>query len=244
MSSALAGLTLLIIGDSHLVYPGSLITHLHDNMQQQGARVFTYSACGVPAGAWVEPRTVPCGTATRLGREPFRRNDARDARSWAVDELIQRHRPNFVLITIGDTMAAYPQRELSAGWVNEQVDALTSRMRANSMTCIWVGPTWGTEGGPFFKNFGRVRELNEILSSRVEPCAYVDSLAFSRPGEWPTYDGQHHTADGYRRWAQAITRDILSMPGIPILRQQAQEQRSQAQPGQAQPPQPQQPPRR
>lgn len=214
MSASLAGLTLLIIGDSHFVYPGSLITHLHTNLQQQGARVFTYSACGVGAGAWVVPRGVSCGTATRLGTEQMRTNRAQTAQSWSIDELIRQHRPNLVIVGIGDTMAGYPQREMPRSWITEQTRSLTARFQANSMPCIWVGPTWGTEGGPFFKTFPRVREFNEYLAQQVSPCSYVDSTTFSRPGEWATFDGQHHTVDGYQRWAQALTRQIVASPTI------------------------------
>lgn len=214
MSASLVGLTLLIIGDSHFVAPGSLITYLHTNLQQQGARVFTYGACGVPAGAWVAPRTVPCGVATRLGSEQLRTNRAETAQSWSIDDLVRQHRPNLLIVGIGDPMAGYSQREMPRSWITQQTHSLTERIQANQLRCIWVGPSWGTEGGPFFKNFGRVREFSEHLSAQVAPCTYIDSLALSQSGAWPTFDGQHHTPDGYQRWAQAITQQIIATPGL------------------------------
>lgn len=230
MSAALAGLTLLIIGDSHYVYPGSLVTHLHNNLQQQGARVFTYSACGVAAGAWVTPRTVSCGVATRLDRQELRTNRAQNAESWSVDDLIRQHRPNLIIVSIGDPMAGYPQREMPRGWITQQTQALTERIQANNLRCLWVGPSWGTEGGPFFKNFARVQEFSDYLSGQVAPCTFINSLGFSRPGEWPTFDGQHHTVDGYQRWAQAITRQIIATPNLRPAGQAPAQQPAQQQP--------------
>ncbi|WP_439597482.1 SGNH/GDSL hydrolase family protein [Falsiroseomonas sp.] len=210
MSGALAGLSLLIIGDSHFVYPGSLITHLHDQLRRDGATVATYSACGVGAGAWVVPRDVPCGTATRTGNGQIQTNRTNTARSFQIDELIQRHRPNVVIVGIGDTMGGYSQREMPRSWITEQVRTLTTRFQASNMPCIWVGPTWGTEGGPFFKTFARAKELSDYLATQVAPCAYIDSTTFSRPGAWPTYDGQHHTAEGYANWARALNTQIVA----------------------------------
>ncbi|MBU8543271.1 MULTISPECIES: SGNH/GDSL hydrolase family protein [Roseomonadaceae] len=211
MSGALVGLSLLVIGDSHFVYPGSLSTHLHDMLRREGATVATYSACGVGAGAWVVPRGVPCGTATRVGAGNLQTNRTNTARSFSIDELVQRHRPNLVIVGIGDTMGGYSQREMPRQWITDQVRTLTTRFQATSMPCIWVGPTWGTEGGPFFKTFDRAKELSDYLATQVAPCAYIDSTAFSRPGAWPTYDGQHHTAAGYANWARSLTPQIIAL---------------------------------
>lgn len=210
--SALAGLTLLIIGDSHYVTQGYLVTQLHDQLQRPGARVVTYGACGVASGAWVSPATVPCGVAQRVGNAAPCINRSPQARSWSIDELIRQHRPHIVVVGVGDTMAGYPQRDMPRGWISEQVRSLTLRLRANQMPCIWVGPSWGSEGGPYFKNFARVREVSDFLATEVSPCQFIDSTAMSRPGEWPTFDGQHHTLPAYRRWGTAITQQIVASP--------------------------------
>ena len=214
MSAALAGLTLLIIGDSHFVTQGYLVTTLHDNLQRQGARVITYGACGVASGAWVSPRVVPCGTAQRVGNAAPRIDRSPQARSWSIDELIRQHRPNLVIVGIGDPMAGYHQREMPRSYITEQVRSLTLRFQANTMPCIWVGPSWGTEGGPFFKNFARVRETADFLATQVSPCQFIDSTAMSRQGEWPTIDGQHHTLPGYQRWGQALAQQIVVSPVV------------------------------
>jgi hypothetical protein len=212
--SALAGLTLLIIGDSHYVTQGYLVTTLHDQLQRQGARVITYGACGVASGAWVSPRTVPCGVAERVGNAAPRINRSPQARSWSIDALIRKHRPNIVIVGVGDPMAGYQNRELPRGWITEQVRSLTLRFQANQMPCVWVGPSWGSEGGPYFKNFARVREVADYLATQVSPCQFIDSTSMARPGEWPTFDGQHHTLPAYQRWGAAITQQIVASPVV------------------------------
>ena len=58
MSALLAGMAILVIGDSHMVTNGYLITTLHDKLVEQGATVDTYGMCGANAGDWVYPTTV------------------------------------------------------------------------------------------------------------------------------------------------------------------------------------------
>ena len=67
-SALLAGLTVLVIGDSHLSMPTYLIRSLHDGITQQGAQVHSLAACGIPAGDWVNLAPATCG-AERVGME-------------------------------------------------------------------------------------------------------------------------------------------------------------------------------
>jgi len=46
----------------------------------------------------------------------------------------------------------------------------------------------------------------------VAPCTYIDSLTFSKPGEWGTTDGQHFTVAGYKSWANAIGGALAKLP--------------------------------
>lgn len=222
MNSLLLGLTILIIGDSHMATPKYLITTLHDDLTRQGAKVISVGACGVPTGAWVAPRPVPCGTAERVGNGPIRENKTQQAVSTPIDKLIEQYHPNLVIVQSGDTMAGYTQRDLPRGWIQENVSALTTRIRAHNLPCLWVGPSWGTEGGPYFKTFARVKEYSDFVSGIVAPCEYVDSLTLSKPGEWPTFDGQHHTAVGYRAWGDALTRVIDQSATVKAVQQRRQ----------------------
>ena len=67
MQTILAGLAFLIIGDSHFATNHYLISTLQDGLIKDGAKAETFGSCGMPAGAWVSPRPVACGTAQRLG---------------------------------------------------------------------------------------------------------------------------------------------------------------------------------
>ena len=49
----LTNLTILIIGASHLAKPGYLITSLHDELQNQGAKVHSIGVCGVEPSEWL-----------------------------------------------------------------------------------------------------------------------------------------------------------------------------------------------
>ena len=208
MQNLLMGLTFLIIGDSHFASPKYLITTLHDDLTRMGAKVDTFGACGLPAGAWVSPRVAPCGVAQRVQNGPIQENRTPQARGWSVEELITQYKPNVVVVGIGDTMAAYNQKDFPVDWIKSQVTSLTSRIAAQNVACLWVGPGWGTEGGPYFKTFERVKQLSDLLSTIVAPCTYINSLDLSKPGEWGTFDGQHYTAVGYQKWGDALSTVI------------------------------------
>ena len=208
MQNLLAGVAFLIIGDSHFVTKNYLINTLQDGLLKQGAKVETFGACGVPAGAWVAPRLVQCGVAQRIGNGPVNEDRTPKAMSWSVDALIDQYKPNVVVVGIGDTMAGYNQREMPRQWIEQNVQELTARIKAHNLPCLWIGPGWGTEGGPYSKTYARVKELSDFLAATVTPCTYVDSLALSKPGEWPTFDGQHYTGVGYQKWGAALTQAI------------------------------------
>lgn len=217
MSGALAGIGFLIIGASQFAHNGYLISTLHSDLQQQGASVATFGACATMPDAYLSPRIVSCGTAVRVGPGPVTEDKSKTARSWAVADLIRQYHPQVVVIGIADTLADYRQHEMSVPWVRQQVHALAEKIAAEHVACIWLGTTWGTEGGPLGKNFARVKELSAVLAESVAPCEYVDSLAFSAPGEWPTIDGQHHTAAGYELWGAAATKAILDTEAVKHL---------------------------
>ena len=70
-SSLLVGLSILVIGDSNMALPGSLITGLHDDLTSRGAVVHSIGICGANAGDWL--KATPggsCGAAERRGKEP------------------------------------------------------------------------------------------------------------------------------------------------------------------------------
>ncbi len=210
-SPILAGLTILMLGDSHFATKGYLVSTLQDALIQQGARVTTEAACGAPTGVWVEAGIAPCGTAERVQSGPVTHNNSDHAKVPPLDKLIADVKPNLIIIGAGDTMAGYAQPSFTTQWVDEQVSELTRKIQAANIPCVWIGPGWGTEGGPYFKTYARVREMNAYLSQHVAPCRYIDSTKFAQPGEWGTFDGQHYTLSGYQKWGAAIGSAILAL---------------------------------
>lgn len=217
MSNLLLGLTFLMIGDSHMATPRYLITTLHDDLLAEGAKVVSYGACGVSAGAWVVPRAQPCGAASRDNKGPVVENRDKAAMTTPIDQLIAKVRPNVIVVEIGDPMAGYNLKEFPKATVTENVTQLTARIKASNLPCLWIGPSWGTEGGPYFKTFARVKELSDHLKTIVSPCQYIDSLTLSQPGEWATFDGQHHNSVGYQKWGQALEQVIVQNATIRAL---------------------------
>ena len=204
MNALLAGLAILVIGDSHMVTNGYLITTLHDALIEQGAVVNSYGMCGTNSGDWVYKTMVSCGEAERHGnKSPVINREAR-APGYNIDELINANHPNLVVIEMGDTMAGYGQQAFPRAWIYEEVRTLTARIAGHNLPCVWIGPPWGNEGSSYHKTFDRVKEMSGFLAQSVAPCRFIDSTQFSKPGEWPTIDGQHLTASGYRAWGKGI----------------------------------------
>lgn len=210
MSLLLAGLTVLVIGDSHLATPGYLITTLHDALAKQGATVHSYGACGVAAGDWTRTKRSPCGGAIRESGGEVKVLATSVAKTTPYEALYGKYKPQVVVVVMGDTMAAYDQPSLSRTWIWHQVTALTKDIKESGTACAWVGPPWGSEGGKFGKTFARAAEMSAYLAEIVAPCAYLDSQKMSRQGEWATVDGQHFTGEGYRAWGNAIAAAVAS----------------------------------
>lgn len=217
MQNLLVGLSFLIIGDSHFATKNYLITTLSNGLVDKGAKVETFGECGMPAGAWIVPRPVACGIAERSDKGPVREDHARNVKGWAIDALIDKYKPNVVVIGIGDPMAGYNQREMQRNWIRENVDEMVDRIKAHNLPCVWIGPGWGNEGGIYSKTFARVKEFSDFMAKSVAPCSYIDSLSLAKPGEWKTFDGQHYTIDGYQKWGAALTEALVRDPTIEKL---------------------------
>lgn len=209
---ALAGLVLLVIGDSHMVAQNYLIASLHDSLVSQQAIVHSYGACGANAGDWVYGTSGSCGQAERHERGAPLINYISKTKGWTVKELIERHHPDLIVVQMGDTMAGYGQPALPQAWIYGKVRSLTTAIKAQNVACMWVGPPWGS-AGRYQKTYARVTEMSQYLSQVVAPCTYIDSTALAQPDEWPTVDGQHLTASGYRAWGKSIADSIVSLAG-------------------------------
>jgi hypothetical protein len=210
-SPILAGLIVLMIGDSHFAYPGGLVTTLQDALVRQGAQVTTYAACGATASVWADSGAASCGTAERVQTGPIQSNRAPSATVQSVVALSAAVHPNLIVVGLGDTMARYESPVFPTADITNQVGRLTRRIEMLNIPCVWVGPGWGTDGGPYFKNDARTREVSDFLATHVAPCKYITSTSLSHPGDWTTFDGLHYTTVGYQKWGLAIDAAIVAM---------------------------------
>ena len=212
MSLLLAGLTVLMIGDSHMATRDYLITTLHDDLMQQGAKVYSFGSCGTPASAWMKAGKPECGSAFRLDNAPVRERRGDASYTKSLPELVNEYHPNLIVVINGDTMAGYKSGVMPRPWIRDEVSSLTREIKASGAKCVWVGPAWGSEGGKYGKTFARTKEVSDYLADIVSPCVYISSLNMEKPGEWATLpgDGQHYMNAGYQAWGNAITQQIIS----------------------------------
>jgi hypothetical protein len=209
MNMALAGLVVLLIGDSHIAATGYFNDPLHDALLQQGASVNSFGVCGASAADWIAPIPITCGRGERHGTEPAQVRTSHSLRGWSLPHLIDEYKPNLVVIELGDTMAGYgTTSELPRTLIFNQVQELLIPIKARDLPCVWIGPPWGTDGGPYKKTNARVKELSDYLSQIVSPCAYIDSLSFSQPDQWTTRDGVHLTGAAADRWDNDVVRSL------------------------------------
>ena len=209
MSGALVGLSLLIIGDSHMSAPDSLIKSLPEALVAEGAQVTTYGVCGSLAGDWVTQRNnMGCGTNIRYGAEPVGPVDTGRGPTPSLAKLLADLRPDAVIVELGDTMAAYDRDSLSYPWVQQQVKSLTGVIAAAKTTCFWIGPPWGMETPRYRKTDERVQEMAAFLQEQIWPCYFIDSLKMASPGQWSTRDGMHLTGESYALWGSQIAASL------------------------------------
>lgn len=214
IKSALAGLAVLIIGDSHIARKDFLLSSLQDALLNHGAVVDAYGVCGSQPIDWIKQTELPCGRAERHNSAPPIVDQSPKVKTWSLEKLIDEHHPNLLIVELGDNMGGYGLLPaLPKDWIAYEVQEMLKPIAAHHLPCIWVGPPWGSEGGPSNKTFARVQELSSYLSQIVYPCRYVDSLRFSAPGQWPTFDGEHLTPDGYRIWGADIANATLRLSG-------------------------------
>jgi hypothetical protein len=209
MSLLLSGLTVLVLGDSHMTQD-YLISTLHDDLMAQGARVYTYGACGSPAGDWMKKARPSCGSAFRLDKASIRNRVSEAGSTRPLPEMVKEYHPDLIVVVNGDDMAAYKSAEIPKTWVWKEVSALTQGIKSSGTSCVWVGPAWGSEGGMFGKTFARAKQMSDYLADIVTPCVYISSLDMSKPGEWRTADGVHFMHEGYQAWGDAITKVLVS----------------------------------
>ncbi|WP_071871587.1 SGNH/GDSL hydrolase family protein [Atopomonas hussainii] len=209
-ASVLAGLSLLVLGESHMSLNNHLTQPLNAALVEKGANVYSIGACGASAADWLVTKKVDCG-AVQKNKEKLKLNGS-GATTTPIKQLIATHKPDVVVLVIGDTMASYDKPAFPKAWAWQSVTKLTKEIAATGTKCVWVGPAWGKAGGMYHKNDQRTVLMSKFLASNVSPCTYVDSLKMSKPGQWITTDGQHFTVAGYKAWGKGIAEAMSKLP--------------------------------
>lgn len=214
--SALAGLTILVLGSSHHATPGYLITSLHDNLLSQGAaHVYTYGLCGGTPRAWLAPSNGKCGGAERVDNGPVKMSLGKSFQTRAIGDYVKDVKPDLVVIEINDTIADYKNDTFPREWQKDEVSKLAKALAQTGVKCAWVGPAWGQEKGSYGKNPARTVQVADFLASNVAPCSFIDSRKMSKESApWPSTDGQHYTIPGYKSWADGIIKAVVALPGL------------------------------
>lgn len=211
MSAALLmGLSLVVIGESHLADPTYLIGPMHDQLVQKGAKVHSVGVCGATPANWITATPSDCGRADRVNDAPRAVRIEAGAATTPIKELIGNAKANAIIVVSGDTIGSYKAAEFPKAWAYQQVSTLTKAIAETGATCYWVGPGWSNQPGRFGKTDERVQALSTFLAENTLPCTYIDSTKMSKPGEWKTIDGQHYNSAGYRAWGAAIVTALES----------------------------------
>src|SRR6185503_17237769 len=110
-------------------------------------------------------------------------------RSWLASrrlpDLLRRHNPDVVIITLGSNEQLYPNLEQYAEHVQKLVHKLAGRR------CYFIGPPrW------------RVSRIDEVQRTAAAPCPWFDSRPIDAPrgGRMRA----HFTLQGGHQWANAI----------------------------------------
>ena len=208
----LAGLTVLVIGASHLAKPTYLIKTLHDEFSERGAQVHSLGVCGVMPSEWLKATASRCGGAERIEDDPIVLSMASAARTIPFETLLEQRKPDVVVIVMGDNLANYKASSFSRTDVKKEVLSLTTLLASKSIRCVWVGPAWGEDNKLAGKTLKRTQDISSYLETQVKPCDYVNSLEMSKPSQWKTTDGQHFFAEGYQAWGAAIANEVEQLP--------------------------------
>ena len=213
-SSVLAGLTLLVLGESHMSLQNHLTEPLNAALVAKGANVHSIGACGASAADWLVTKKVDCGAVQDNNGKLVLKGSG--ATTTPIKELIAQQKPDVVVLVIGDTMASYDKPAFPKAWAWQSVTNLTKAIAATGTKCVWVGPAWGKVGGKYKKNDQRTQFMSQFLAANVAPCTYVDSLKMSKPGQWVTTNGQHFTVAGYKAWGNAIAEAMSKLPATSL----------------------------
>lgn len=208
----LAGLSILILGDSHMSEPNRLSEPLYADMTAEGASVYIEAACGNNAAAYIEGgQATNCSVEATPTQKPVFKLVPKARPSDSIKTLLDKYHPNLVVVILGDAMGGYSNDDASfpRSWIWDQSSTIAEEIKNSGASCIWVGPPYGQNKSIFPKTPPKVERLDSLLKNVVSPCYYVTSLMMAKSGEFETEDGAHFKKingrnPGYERWSQYI----------------------------------------
>lgn len=215
MKGLLTGVTLLILGDSHVTFQDSLLSVLPEAYEQLGAKVVTYGVCSSTPKEWLKgPEDEGCGGVIREGTAAIKKPFETPFPFPGINSLITQWQPTAIILVYGDTLGAYSTDPLPGEWIESQITPLTTAITGKA-TCLWVGPTWGTFNPRYGKSDDKTLRVTRFLSTHTQPCTYIDSTTLMTKGKVKTVDGLHLTTEGYKTWGAGIVNATL-----PVLTKQ------------------------
>ncbi len=153
------GLTVLHIGDSHV--SAGLLKGLARRFNAVGARYRPVCWVGSRSKSWIA--------------------------SGKLKQLIRKHRPDAVIVTLGTNTISDGRPNRHSGWVRKLARKLKGRH------CYWLGPP------PLLDD---QHGFNEMLSTTTKPCRYFDSRLLNIPKR---DDGKFHLTKAQgETWAGAV----------------------------------------
>ena len=153
------GMTVLHVGDSHV--SAGLKRGLARRLKEAGAHYRPVCWVGSRAKSWVA--------------------------SGRLKRLIDKHRPDAIVITLGTNAMQHGRPDKYAGWVQALVRKLKGK------TCYWLGPP------PLLDDS---HGYNEMVFENSKPCRYFDSRILNTPKR---SDGKFHlTKTQGEDWAQKV----------------------------------------
>ena len=125
----LAGLSILLIGASHLASPTYLVGPLHDGLVAQGAHVHSIGICGTTPSEWAQVTVGTCGGVERVDRSPPKVLISKAAKTTPLRDLVKTDKPDMVIVVMGDTLANYANKgSFDKSWVNKEVWSITHEL--------------------------------------------------------------------------------------------------------------------
>ena len=232
----------LIIGDDQT--QGAFGQNLFSGLDKK-YEVHSYSVCGTRPKSWVGGQTVENlrgDCRVPQSKDPFNQRHSDDSSSLALsaeqltgskadgmfEAALKHHKPDMVIIQLGDSLARGYVGEIDEGIVASEVDEIIQKLEAlapDLPECRWIGPTFGENKSSqvpgWSKEDDQVKKLNEAIAKGLEQsgakCQLIagdtDELKVALGDDF-TVDGLHLNDEANAKWASTVLAQLPSKVGI------------------------------